>query len=167
MRSFTPISYAALLAIPGFEARFWGMVDRTEHVGDCWAWFGNRVHTGYGHINCRGKLLLTHRVAFVLANKIPHLDTTKLVIHACDFRACCRPDHLRLGTHSDNNNDTKLHGRANVLCGFSHPATKVTVDMIRAIRAAAGSQSQIGRRFGLTQSHVSKIRLRQVWGDVE
>lgn len=28
-----------------------------------------------------------------------------MVLHTCDNRRCCRPDHLYLGTHQDNMND--------------------------------------------------------------
>ena len=34
-----------------------------------------------------------------------------LVMHKCDTRACCNPDHLQLGTQKDNMADCAAKGR--------------------------------------------------------
>lgn len=93
-----------------FEERFDRWVDKS---GDCWQWTGSRtVSRGvpwYGKTKNRGRTLLAHRVAWEFANgPIPDgLD----VLHRCDNPICVNPDHLFLGTHTDNMQDRLAKGR--------------------------------------------------------
>jgi hypothetical protein len=52
---------------------------------------------------------MAHRVAWTLVNGKIHDGL--LVLHACDNPPCCRPSHLRLGTHRDNVLDAVAKGR--------------------------------------------------------
>ncbi len=71
----------------------------------CWNW--NKAKTnGYGQITSNGKSYLAHRLAYELSNK--ELPDLLLVRHKCDNKSCCNPEHLELGTHSDNSNDVVI-----------------------------------------------------------
>jgi hypothetical protein len=95
------------------------------------------------------------------------------VLHKCDVRSCVNPEHLFLGTHQDNMADRDKKGRqakgdrvfVPVKNGYRNGRAKVSSEDIEAIRVAEGSQLSIGRRFGLSQPQVSKIKLRQSWGE--
>lgn len=45
-------------------------------------------------------------------------------------------------------------------------AREQTEDVVQAVRAAHGSPSEVGRRFGLRRSHVEAIRKRRIWRHV-
>lgn len=154
-----PVPIIDMLEDARFTSNFWKRLDKTK---GCWLWTGT-CSSGYGMVRFRGEVYLVHRVSFALTN---NQSPTILVCHTCDVRNCANPDHLFLGDYNDNHKDAVAKGRNRALQGFEHPLVKVTPEMIREIRLAVGSQSQIGKRFGLTQSHISKIRLGQIWSEV-
>lgn len=65
--------------------------------------------TGYGDLSYRGKVYRAHRAMYIVA-KGPIPDGLH-VLHSCDVRHCLNPDHLRLGTVSDNKQDEIQRGR--------------------------------------------------------
>ena len=70
----------------------------------CWNW--NKFKNNYGQTVYNGKPCSVHRVSYILAyGEIPN---GLLVRHKCDNKICCNPDHLELGTHSDNSLDTSI-----------------------------------------------------------
>jgi hypothetical protein len=86
--------------------RFWDKVDTT---GDCWEWQGATRPTGYGVFKLKGKTVQAHRQAYTLV-KGP-IPVGKLVLHTCDNRECCNPDHLFIGDHLANTHDMMSKGR--------------------------------------------------------
>jgi len=74
-----------------------------ENSNGCWPWLGSRTVHGYGKIRDNYKSVGAHRISYRLnIGKIPR----KLhVLHKCDNPLCVNPDHLFLGTQSDNNKD--------------------------------------------------------------
>jgi len=77
---------------------------------DCILWTGTVNNKGYGKVGYRGKDWTAHRLSYALNN--PGVDIGKrLVLHTCDVRNCINPDHLFLGTHTDNMRDMVSKGR--------------------------------------------------------
>ena len=75
------------------------------------------------------------------------------------------PDHLYIGTQSDNMLDKVRRGRGNFALGERHGKAVLTADDVLAIRAAGGSASQklIARDYGVSQTLVSQILRRRIW----
>jgi hypothetical protein len=82
--------------------RFWARVEQGEA---CWRWTGYATPSGYG----MHQDLIASRVSYVLA--VGPISAGLFVCHRCDNPICVRPDHLFLGTHSDNMRDAMAKGR--------------------------------------------------------
>ncbi len=134
----------------------------------CWEWQGHILHNGYGQASVGGKLFRAHRLSFSLfCGDIPE---GILVLHKCDNRKCVRPDHLFLGSHSDNMQDCVAKGRIARSIGESNPAAKLTYSQVHGIkvRALAGEPVRyIAEEFGVSQSLVRQIRSGKKWGHVK
>src|ERR1700733_2081816 len=90
--------------------RFWNKVKKTD---GCWEWqkAKNQNGAGYGVLRVNGKNELAHRISYVINNG--SIDSDLWVLHKCDNKQCVRPDHLFLGTRSDNIRDMYSKGRGN------------------------------------------------------
>ena len=81
----------------------------------CWNWKLHKDRVGYG----RMKISLgnrnsfrsesAHRYAYELW--VGPIPTGMCVLHKCDNRGCCNPEHLFLGTQADNIHDMHRKGR--------------------------------------------------------
>lgn len=82
------------------KERFFQKVNKTE---SCWLWTGAVTSKGYGSMGIAGKNTSTHRLSYMwFKGAIPE---GMYVCHSCDTPACVNPDHLWLGTNSDNMKD--------------------------------------------------------------
>lgn len=94
----------------------------TEDSNGCYQWGGTVGNHGYGVLNTRQlKDFTAHRFAYVLAYGDPG---SLHVLHRCDVRTCCNPDHLFLGTIADNNKDMTRKGRLNVFAAHAAASAK-------------------------------------------
>lgn len=75
-------------------------IERVPFSG-CWIWIASLVgNTGYGKVKYGGATYRAHRLFWELyVGPIPH---GLLVLHSCDVKCCVNPNHLYIGTASDN-----------------------------------------------------------------
>jgi hypothetical protein len=86
------------------ETLFWSWVDWSNPEG-CWPWTGAVTGGGYGYF---GKPKTTaHKLAWQFSRRRA-IPTGLVVMHLCDNRRCCRPDHLHADTESRNQRYRKL-----------------------------------------------------------
>jgi len=85
------------------------LADECQVDGECLIWTGLRSKRGYGQIRHEGRTHLCHRVVYeLLHGPIPD---GMVVCHECDTPLCIHPDHLWLGTASENTRDCVEKGR--------------------------------------------------------
>jgi hypothetical protein len=86
------------------EQRFWPKVLKTP---TCWLWVA-ATRNGYGVLGGgrRGTpLVYAHRLSYQMHSG-SGIPSGKEICHTCDVRACVNPDHIYLGTRSDNMRDS-------------------------------------------------------------
>jgi hypothetical protein len=78
----------------------------TKSATGCWLWQGHiTVDWGYGTTCHRDRHSFVHRKMYELVHGV-RLTRHQYVCHSCDVRHCCNPDHLWLGSNSDNQKDS-------------------------------------------------------------
>lgn len=151
------------------EERFWAKVKKSE--GDkCWEWQGflsrGGKSSGYGVFGFEGKMHRAHRIAyrFAFGEFAEHL----FVLHRCDNPRCVRPDHLFLGTHTDNMCDMVNKGRASSGPGTQNPSAKLNEQQVLEIRALKGKlpRQDIADKYGVSLSAIKRIFAGKAWTHV-
>lgn len=135
---------------------FWSRVNKSA-AGGCWTYEGPK-RAGYGLICVDGKSTGAHRYSFEInCGEIP---SGKHIMHACDTPSCVNPEHLSIGTHSENMVDMYRKGRGN---------NKLYVDDIPRIRdmlRCGAPQKDIADVFGVSRRCISKVKNGASWAHV-
>jgi hypothetical protein len=142
---------------------------RIEDSGGCWNWSGSTDSHGYGQIKWRGKSWLVHRLSYWYYERKPPKGL--LVLHRCDNRRCINPDHLYLGTQTDNMRDMVNRHRQADTSGEANPRAKLTWNGVREIRRRVSHSSHpqgptladLARTFHVSKSTVSQISRGIIW----
>ena len=96
------------------EDIWWRILKGADH--ECWNFVGGK-QGGYGAFRVQGVYYKAHRVAYFLTYgnislRAPDDRYSKeQVLHKCDNRECCNPNHLYLGDIWDNMRDKVERGR--------------------------------------------------------
>ncbi len=144
-------------------------LDTMKLVGECWEYQGPLMSRdygrGYGKFMLNAYQWLTHRLAYFLVNGT--IDTVEMVCHHCDNPPCCRPDHLFDGDKDINAQDSISKGRSNQ--GEHNAAAKLTREQVDEIRSLYQYRDRkfggvaLGKKYGVSQAHISRIILGGVW----
>jgi hypothetical protein len=144
------------------DVRFWAHVIKSD---GCWNWDNPNRHHGYGVINDGGgKILRANRVSWEI--HFGPIADGFFVCHTCDNPACVRPDHLFLGTQTDNMEDCAKKGRVNreiKMRGESHYAAKLSWASVDEIRASRESSERLALKFEISIGTIYKIRRGALW----
>lgn len=87
-----------------------------------------------------------------------------VVRHKCDVKNCINPEHLELGTQSDNVMDTVKRNRT--LKGAENPQSKLSEEMVRQIKAmiAEGKRNcEIVKAMNVNKSTLCNIKRGVAW----
>lgn len=139
-----------------------------EPNSGCWFWMGSLTQKGYGDVllieNGKRQHVRAHRIAWALYKGT--VPPGKMVCHKCDIRCCVNPDHLFLGTASDNVRDMVAKGRSSQQIrnfGTKSPHAKITAAAALAIFQSTESEIALAARYGICHSTVRRIRQKKKW----
>jgi len=148
--------------------RFWaGVAFLGAGQDDCWNWRGPKNKLGYGRIGeggHHGKLLLTHRLSWELANG--PIPAGLCVLHHCDNPSCVNPRHLFLGTIADNSRDMINKGRAASKKGERNGQAKLTEEDVHEIRwmlSRGALHRVIAEKYGVARPTIGLINSGGTW----
>lgn len=143
--------------------KFWSKInkngtvpDHAPDLGACWEWMGGGNGKGYGQMRVNYRQVATHKIAWELTNG--EIPPGLWLLHKCDNRACCNPDHLLLGTVKDNTTDMIEKGRRHTGLGLPrHHVTADEVETIRARHASGTKKAVLAREFNVSHNTISNI----------
>lgn len=138
-----------------------------EPNSGCWLWLGAVNSAGYGQLRGDGRAYYAHRMSYeVYRGDIP---AGLVVRHKCDNPLCANPDHLELGTMSDNTQDMLRRGRHHTTPtrGDFHYNSKLTSEDVRFIRSDPRGASELGRILGVDTSTITDVRKGRTWRHVQ
>lgn len=141
--------------------RFWSKVD-IKGPDECWNWkaglHGHGPRQGYGSFwdSRRGRMVKAHRYAYELHNGC--IDNDLLVLHKCDNMLCVNPNHLYLGTASDNISDREARNPVSrELSGVTH--TKLHEHEVYEIRSMKGKipQNIVAKKYNVSKNIIYRL----------
>lgn len=131
----------------------------------CWGWKNRLLSVGYTSIYAGPrKYILGHRASWIIHNGI--IPDGLFVLHKCDNPICTNPDHLFLGTNTDNVKDCIKKGRKNPSFGENHYNVRLSSDQVKEIKIMTKegySQSQLGNKFNVSPSTIQNIVDGKTW----
>jgi hypothetical protein len=130
----------------------------------CLLWIGGKSSSGYGIFTIKHKPYLAHRISYGLFNgEVPQ---DQYVCHKCDNKLCVNPDHLFLGSASDNMQDMIAKGRGNKRKGEAHVNSKLDWDKVKEIRSYIGQRGMgvaLARKFGVSGAVITEVQKNRTW----
>lgn len=130
----------------------------------CWLWLGGLTGSGYGIVRApkMGKNKGAHRAVYEWLRG--PLSENALLCHKCDVRSCVNPDHMFVGSHTDNQHDAYDKGRHSVFRHVGKPKLmQADVAEIRRRLVARDTQSAIAKDFGVSLFTVCAINTGRTW----
>lgn len=138
-----------------------------KRANGCWIWtkaLGGG--DGRGVIYYNGRQQYAHRVSWILFRGT--IPDGLYVCHRCDEPRCINPDHLFLGTQTDNMRDCSEKGRVNKkgVPGEHNGGSKLTAESVRHIRCLLSdghTRREIAEMFSVCVSTIGHIATGRTW----
>lgn len=99
----------------------------------------------------------------MLSGILKDITDCSVVMHHCDNKLCCNPDHLEVSTQQKNMQDAVSKGRMKQPDnrGVNSGNSRLTAEQILVIRASyengGVSQQALADKFNVTQMVISRI----------
>lgn len=146
---------------PTQEASFWSLVRLRLCATQCWEWCGETTEL-YPRFKIGTRRYTGGRVAYAIA--YGYVPQEAFVCHRCDNPKCVRPDHLFLGSATENMTDKMQKGRE--ARGERAGCVKLTEAQVAQILSSPKTAREVGAEFGVGKSTVNKIRSGVNWKHV-
>lgn len=124
----------------------------------CWEWGAAMKTKRYGAFRLGGKTEFAHRASYILFKG--DIGKGLEVCHTCDNTKCVNPEHLFLGTHKQNMEDSAKKQRQR---------SKLTVDDVKYIRGESArgvSNADLCREFNYSTGSMCNILSGKSWAHV-
>lgn len=148
------------------EERFWAKVKKSSEENGCWEWIGARHTFGYGKFQLTTKTQVA-AYRFAYERYVEAIPEGFFVCHRCDNPPCVRPDHLFVGTQSDNIKDAYTKGRIYAMNGpgEKNRGSKLSDSQVLFIRENQGKIPgiQLARIFHVHHGTIYSIWHRRSW----
>lgn len=140
------------------------ILDRVEYEPNtgCWLWAGAWTSKGYGVLKHPDDASNRASRASWRLFRGP-IPSGELVCHRCDTPQCVNPDHLFLGTHSDNTRDAVRKGRWHQLPPRNTKLTAADARRIVERRARGESVRSIAEDLGTSETAVGNVLNGRTW----
>lgn len=102
-------------------------------------------------------MVLAHRFSLSLKIGRP-LKSNELACHKCDNPSCVNPNHLFIGTHTDNMKDRSEKGRNILFSGENNGLSKLTCEDVSHIRNSVSSADELATELGVDRSTVYRVK---------
>ena len=122
--------------------------------GTCKIWQGIKDVNGYAMIYCKGSFVAGYKLMLELKSK-RKLKRGEYACHKCGNKLCVNPDHLYIGSQSDNMYDKMVH---NNFQGCSLNPTKA-----QFIRDSTLEDEELAEMFGVNKTLVRSVRSGRSW----
>lgn len=131
----------------------------------CWDWKGCIHKSGYAPMNYyNNQFKNAHVVSWILHKG--NIPNGLCVLHKCDNRKCTNPEHLFLGTYSDNHQDMLKKHRNNTQKGEKSHLSKLKeydVVEIRNLISIGVPMTKIAKRYNVTYCAIRDIKRSDTW----
>lgn len=129
----------------------------------CWLWQAAKDQKGYGMFYINGKVRKANRASWMLYKG--DIPDGLLVCHICDNPSCVNPEHLFLGSYTDNNRDAVAKARNRPLPGGANGRAVLSDEDILTIRqlATTHTNTYIATLYPVTRQQISDIVNRKKW----
>jgi hypothetical protein len=128
-------------------------INEPETASKCWEYQGTLNHGGYAQVGYGGKSWLLHRLVYT--KTIGEIPEGLLLMHTCDNRKCCNPEHLKPGTHKENHEDMRNKGRDKIEAQITKPAKKPLKQS--AVNTNARAHYYL-KKYGRTEAEVKALK---------
>lgn len=129
----------------------------------CWQWRSHTDKDGYGVLPGNRINTRAHRLSYEI-HKGP-IPEGMFVCHHCDNPGCVNPDHLFVGTQTDNAQDALKKGRHYV--GEKNGRSKLTEENVKEILSSSLNGPQLAEKFNVTRSMINAIRRGVSWRSIQ
>ena len=127
---------------------FWDQVNKTN---SCWLWTGPQSNKGYGVL----EWTKVHRLSYQLhKGKIPK---GLVVRHSCDNKLCVNPEHLELGTYSQNLQEAYDRGLRQPKAS-QRESVRLSGEQVKYIQSSPLKPGTLARRFQISTQRIRSIK---------
>ncbi len=143
----------------GIQKAFFDLAAKST-LDECIKWPFSYAPNGYPRIKDGYVSRGAHRVMCETVHG-PRPKDKEHAAHSCGNRWCINPNHLRWATAKENHSDRKAHGTYPY--GERSPGSKLTEEIVKAIRASDESITALAERYKVHFGTVSRIKRRLAW----